>query len=288
MRIDDFLQQFSKEHIYFLPNPGNGGDAFIALAAIEIFKRNNITFTLITTDDHAQVLPELKGKTVFFGGGGNFVEYYDGCASFIKAHHQLVKKLVVLPHTISGHADLLSSLGANVEILCREQRSFEYVRQFSNIGRVLLLRDLAFELDVKNVLQIPYPRENVRKYILKIMVKKILRGKLDFSTLNAFRKDAERTNIELAYDNQDVSAIVYDWKMRSIEAISQNTGHIFQILNGFKIIKTNRLHIAIAGALLGKEVYFYPNAYWKNEEIFEYSIKDKFANVKWMGSTSQS
>ena len=30
-------------------------------------------------------------------------------------------------------------------------------------------------------------------------------------------------------------------------------------------IFTNRLHLAIAGFLLNKEVHFYPNNYYKNE-----------------------
>jgi hypothetical protein len=30
-------------------------------------------------------------------------------------------------------------------------------------------------------------------------------------------------------------------------------------------------------------VHFYPNSYWKNRAVYEYSIKGKYGNVQWMG-----
>ena len=44
------------------------------------------------------------------------------------------------------------------------------------------------------------------------------------------------------------------------------------------------LHLAIAGALLGKPVECYPNSYFKNEAVYHFSMKDRFPNVQWMRS----
>ena len=49
-------------------------------------------------------------------------------------------------------------------------------------------------------------------------------------------------------------------------------------------LRTNRLHVAIAGGLLGKPVEFYPNSYFKNEAIYRFSLRDRFPTIRWMGS----
>jgi exopolysaccharide biosynthesis predicted pyruvyltransferase EpsI len=48
-------------------------------------------------------------------------------------------------------------------------------------------------------------------------------------------------------------------------------------------IKTNRLHLGIAGALLGEKVKFYGNNYYKCKAIYQYSMKNRFPNVQWIG-----
>jgi exopolysaccharide biosynthesis predicted pyruvyltransferase EpsI len=58
---------------------------------------------------------------------------------------------------------------------------------------------------------------------------------------------------------------------------------ILRFLKDFDEIHTNRLHICIAGALIGIKVHFYPNSYWKNRAVYEHSIKGRYENVQWMG-----
>ena len=47
----------------------------------------------------------------------------------------------------------------------------------------------------------------------------------------------------------------------------------------YERIYTNRLHVAIGGALLGRQVFVSSNDYFKIEEIYAASIKDYFPNV---------
>ena len=49
-------------------------------------------------------------------------------------------------------------------------------------------------------------------------------------------------------------------------------------MSNYDKIFTNRLHLAIAGFLLNKEVHFYPNFYYKNEAVYDYSLK-KYNNI---------
>jgi hypothetical protein len=54
---------------------------------------------------------------------------------------------------------------------------------------------------------------------------------------------------------------------------------LFRVLTGCKRVVTDRLHIAIAGALLGLEVELHPNSYYKNRAVYDYSLR-RFSNVR--------
>jgi len=47
----------------------------------------------------------------------------------------------------------------------------------------------------------------------------------------------------------------------------------------YGIIHTDRLHVAIAGCLLGLEVHLYPNSYFKNKAVYLSSIEGYYDNV---------
>jgi exopolysaccharide biosynthesis predicted pyruvyltransferase EpsI len=53
----------------------------------------------------------------------------------------------------------------------------------------------------------------------------------------------------------------------------------FDELAPFSIIMTDRLHIAIASSLMGKEVHLYAGSYFKNKEVFLSTLKEYFPNV---------
>lgn len=87
-----------------------------------------------------------------------------------------------------------------------------------------------------------------------------------------FRTDVESSNkIEIPSSNRDISleGHHYSEMYPFLKAISE-----------YEVIQTDRLHVAIAGALLGREVHLYPGSYFKIRAIYESSIKDYFDNVK--------
>jgi exopolysaccharide biosynthesis predicted pyruvyltransferase EpsI len=53
----------------------------------------------------------------------------------------------------------------------------------------------------------------------------------------------------------------------------------FDVLSQYAVIHTDRLHIAIASCLLGREVHLYPNSYFKNRAIFRSSLQGYFSRV---------
>lgn len=288
MHIDTLLKSLNGQIIYYKPNPGNGGDALIANATYTLFKKYGVKYHIIQGDE------DLSGKVIVYGGGGNLVREYNDCANFLNSIKDKAKKIILLPHTISGHADLLSTLDGNVTIICREQVSFDYVKSFDNIKCVLLMDDLVLNLNLLNSLPLlKSPDRLIRLVKPRHIISNFYRNNntLSFYTkkrnrktiLNSFREDLEKTSIYIPQDNIDVSAVInFDSTMTNERLVEKTVINLVSFLNQFSIINTNRLHICIAGALLGKQVSFYENSYWKNRSVFKYSLQKRFPNIKWM------
>jgi len=278
------------EKIYFFPNPGGAGDSMIALATYTLFKEMQIGYSIVPV---SQAFDPV-GKTVVYGGGGNLVHYYDTARKTVQKYHSRAKKLVILPHTINANEDLLGELGANVDVICREPVSFAHVREFAPGANVFLMEDIAFSLDMKKIARKTYlplkkqslaflPRDSLMAILMSL---KQLSGKIlergDFRTLNAFRKDLEGTRLRFPRDNIDLSLLFSHSTTNEMMAYYV-THCILRVINHYQKVCTDRLHICIAAAKLGKEVEFFPNKYYKCEAVYHYSMKDQYPNVRWMG-----
>lgn len=56
-----------------------------------------------------------------------------------------------------------------------------------------------------------------------------------------------------------------------------------KLVEGATNVLTDRLHIAIFSAILGKNTFLYPNSYYKNKGVYEFSLQ-KYPNVKFINS----
>ncbi len=285
MNVTHFLQDLPKETVYYQANPGNGGDAIIAFGAYQLFKKTNTSYRIIKSSDH------LEGKILLYAGGGNLIDKYTDCATFIRENERTAKLIVLLPHTVSGHADLLGSLSDNVHVFCREHTSFNYLKNFHNLKNVSIDDDLALTINVAEVFPTLKPAKNLLRLIPPSRLKDAKERRMVFNHLlhrnahefNCFREDVEKTAINIPKDNLDLPEILnFDTRMTNEKNVEKTVQNILRYLASFRLINTNRLHICIAGALLGKEVNFYSNSYWKNQSVYEMSIKDRFPNVKWL------
>ncbi|MBT8171534.1 polysaccharide pyruvyl transferase family protein, partial [Candidatus Bathyarchaeota archaeon] len=54
-----------------------------------------------------------------------------------------------------------------------------------------------------------------------------------------------------------------------------------KLVEGAKRVFTDRLHIAIFSTILGKNTFLYPNSYYKNKGVYEFSLQ-KYPNVKFI------
>lgn len=92
------------------------------------------------------------------------------------------------------------------------------------------------------------------------------------------RTDSERpTGTPLPRGNLDLSL-----KGRSETPINRFVAEIAR----HKVVFTNRLHIGICAAMLGREVHLSGNDYFKIRAIYEASIKPSFSNVMFSTDTN--
>lgn len=303
--IISFLQGLDGRDVCFCPNPGNAGDSAIALGAYRLFDRMGRSYETVRWDEDF----DSTGETLIYGGGGNLAASYPQAATFIERHHRRAEKLIVFPHTVQGNEDLLSQLGGHVDIFCRERRSFDLVTQQAPKATVYLADDLAFSLDVGQLLAdstissrtlaqwiLGRPlREAIRRLRGKDAKKVALRPALkqgvralfrmverNTDHLYAMRTDRERVEVPVPRGNVDVSR-VFPYGTAPRAAARRATLATLTYLDQFDRITTNRLHICILAALLGKEVEFYANSYFKNEAVYRYSIEGRFPRVQWCG-----
>ena len=310
--IRQYLKTFpANEEIYYCSNPGNAGDSLIAQATLQLFKETGLSYKFIPWKQLDNF--DLKGKTLIYSGGGNLVGLYKQARTVISKYHRHVKKMVILPHTIRNNEDLLRELGENVDIITREEVSYEHVRKNNSKSNIMLMDDLAFSLNVDDILlkkpvglagaillnflsnfshdingdTIPSPKKIFSNNLLEVeSYIKRLQNKSGHHILNCFRTGPEATDILIPADNLDLSKI-FAYGTRSERLIRYASYRLLKFINRYQEIRTNRLHLGIAGALLGKRVKLYPNNYWKCEAIYNYSIKNRFENVEWCAEPAE-
>jgi exopolysaccharide biosynthesis predicted pyruvyltransferase EpsI len=92
-------------------------------------------------------------------------------------------------------------------------------------------------------------------------------------TAHCFRSDVESLGAhDIPADNLDLSAQGNE---------SSDVHGFFLHLAKHQQIHTDRLHVAIGTALLGRQLHLYPGRYFKNEAIFRSSLEPYFDHVKW-------
>lgn len=285
------------ETIYYCPNPGNAGDALIAAGTYLLMQDAGLKIQIVTKDNF-----NSAGQIVIYGGGGNLVGLYTYAREFIEKHHTQAKQLILLPHTVTDNQDLLSKLGSNVTLFARELVSHEYLLEHAKQANVYLNQDLALYVDPTRLL----PLANMSKFgcILKKAFYAITGNnqarcnlpQLDvmerYSAFenkrlsqqtkvgNFFRTDAEKLLPTTPSDNMDLSDL-YDGITHHKEICLYTVARLMKFINHFDEINTDRLHICIASALLGKKVNFHPNSYFKCKAIYDFSLKERFTNVSW-------
>lgn len=181
-------------------------------------------------------LTQISGHTALLAGGGGWCGSYHEVPQFLELAEQRFERVIVLPSSfdMSVEAVKRSIARSHALIFAREEISYEQVR---NLCRAELAHDTAFFFDFT-----PYRRHG-------------------HGTLTAFRTDPEARSHSVPVGNNDISA--------SCESLDQWLWTIAR----HELVLTDRAHVMIAGAMLGKEVRYRVSNYHKVQAIVDFALK---------------
>ena len=180
-----------------------------------------------------------RGHTVLLSGGGAFCRpFHEVMPRALSVAALRFERVIVLPSSFDPSEDVVRGVLARTRatVFAREAESY---RRIAPLCDARLAHDCAFFFDFTR-----------------------WRGR-GSGTLNAFRTDREaRASWNLPVDNDDISATaptLQQW----LETIAAH-----------ELVRTDRAHVMIAAALLGKQVEFAASSYHKLEAIAEFALSD--------------
>ena len=184
-------------------------------------------------------IPFRRGHTAVLSGGGAWcAPYHEIMPHALREAERRFERVVVLPSSFDPSVPAVRQAlaGTTALVLAREAESF---RRIQPLCASALALDAAFFFDFD-----PYRQA----------------GK---GALNAYRTDRESAgDAELPADNDDISATcrtLDEW----LERIARHA-----------VVRTDRAHVMIAAALLGKRVEYRSSLYHKVPAIAEFALRE--------------
>ena len=217
--------------VYYIPAPGNWGDALIREGTLKFFKDIGLNYQ---ERQRVRRVLDMPPGMVVYGGSGAWCELWDNSSDVAELAGKF--NVLVLPSTYQCKYDM-----SNVTFVRRDK--FESAVAMPN---ALFCHDMAFYLDH-------------------------LKGTKGKGIGFFFRRDRESAQrLTIPACNNDLNAK---------GCHTTCPGAFVAAVDEFSIVHTDRLHVAIAACLLGKELHLYPGSYFKNRAVFNSSMKGRFPNV---------
>lgn len=278
--VQHFLSCLVGEEVKFYQNAGNAGDALIAAGTFHCFNRIGLTYKQLFPSDGAST------GTIIFAGGGNLIHHYDFIRLGLLKHIDTADRIVILPHTIRSHEDLLAKMDHRVTIFCRDITSYFHCKKYTSGADVFLGHDMAFHADITKILDNP---ESKRRYVQEFE-KQTSRFQKYNSKIEKrepvyfLRGDCEKLASSLDSD-MDVSH-VFMGELASRESADQSVWCFLSAIARCSALVTDRLHVAIAASLLGIPCKLFDNNYGKNSDVYNFSLQGRFPGTVFSDSVS--
>lgn len=176
------------------------------------------------------------GHTALLGGCGGWCGPFHGLPAFLPLLEERFRKVIVLPSSFDTTINSVKQALSNTcaTVFAREEISFQQIR---NLCRAEIAHDCAFYFDYS-----PFRRSGQ-------------------GILTAFRTDEESAFRTVPPENKDLSAVcgsLDEW---------------LHTISSHELIRTDRAHVTIAGALLGKRVEYLASSYHKVPAIVDYCLR---------------
>jgi exopolysaccharide biosynthesis predicted pyruvyltransferase EpsI len=239
--------------IVFLQNPGNAGDALIHFGTVRFLEDAGLGYQALDMGEPADKLRAAalaatgsRSRLFVYGGSGAWSRACDLGRRNVRRLSWLTDQIFILPSTFEVFG------------LDRWHAAFrrDQLQSREAAPGAEFCHDMAL-------------------YLALVSADRMLPGRRppDLGVGYMFRTDNERRLARYAAmpGNLDLSA------MGDHRADPQS---FLRVLDRYRALVTDRLHVAIAGALLGKPVTLATGAYFKNEAIFRSSLEPYFPNVR--------
>ncbi|WP_282171259.1 polysaccharide pyruvyl transferase family protein [Cytobacillus firmus] len=182
---------------------------------------------------------KVEGQTALITGGGGWCKAFHSWPDFLPIIEQRFEEVIILPTSFETSLDKVKRtlLNSKAFVFARELESYNQIKNLCNSDYAY---DCAFFFDFSQ-----YQRKGQ-------------------GTLNAFRTDQEQLFHSIAKpdNNNDISRT------------AGNLDQWLKVIAKHGIINTDRAHVMIASAMLGKQVYYRPSNYHKVPAIAEFSLRD--------------
>lgn len=200
------------------------------------------TRRLLANIDYREVsllqLEGVRGQLAVITGGGAWCQPHSHMAQYLRRIEEQFERVVILPSSFDvAEASVRQALTmTKALVFARERVSYEQIR---DLCQAALAHDTAFFFDYR-----PYECTG--------------RG-----LLTAYRTDREATGLPIPPDNNDISV--------SCESLDEWLWTIAR----HELVETDRAHVMIAAALLGKRVYYRASSYHKVPAIAAFALGDR-------------
>lgn len=258
--IQHYMTKMNAQEVIWIPNPGNAGDALIALGTMHFFETERIKYTI---HDYKWVKEHQEPTLILYGGGGNLTPDYTAMKDCIKNTLQPTDQGILLPHTVAD-AKFIEEIPENLQVICRERISYMGCYEKSPFPEhIHLHHDMAYFTDIR---KLQFDNQTLQDH-----------------PLICFRTDKEaveslQTGMFTNQLNKDISKEYKDVKNSDIEYIQKTANQFLQTIYEHRNhqVFTNRLHVSLGAVLVGiKEIKFFNNSYYKNQAVFNFSMNNE-------------
>lgn len=277
--LDTLLASYRGREVRYFANPGNGGDCLIAAATYQLFRDYDISARMLRDPT------TVRDQVIFLAGGGNLVPLYRGMADFLRNLVGRGNRIIVLPHSIRGNRDLLSQLGPEDVLCCREVESHAEVLGMNLECRSILTHDLAIYLDLGRLAAAGKDGILQEEFEQRLAKASLTLDRVAGQKISCIRRGVEKT-LEPKGRNYDVS-IIFQTGVLPGEA-ERGAWMMLEFCRLTAEITTNRLHAGIAAALVGTPAILYDNSYGKVSGIYRHSLSERFANLEFRDHVAES
>ncbi len=235
-----------------LLNLGNRGDGVIHLGARQLLSSMDLTWQEIR---EAEAPAKIDAEVLLVTGAGAFSRGTHTLPDLVEAYAPQVQQVVILPSSFDLESArvrrFVQTWDDKYTVFCREKVSYgQLTRAGLKAKTIYLSHDLAFWNDLQSWALMSHA-----------------------GTVGIFRRDREAVFDRRPLDlpGMDISRGPDTQPERLLDYVAR-----------FSVVHTDRTHAAITAAMMGREVWFYRNAYFKNQAIYEHSLSH-LQHVRFIG-----